>query len=98
MTTPVTEEILYRGLLVSWLRRIGWRDSSIVAFGTLIFAANHIIPLGLVWGTAMILLGLVTYALRLRYESLSPAWLAHMLFNAQLVLSYPVSAWLMRAV
>lgn len=97
VTTPVTEEILYRGLLVSWLRRIGWQDSNILAFGTVIFAANHIIPLGLVWAAAMILLGLVTYALRLRYESLSPAWLVHTLFNAQLTLSYPLMAWFAQA-
>ncbi|MBH5389511.1 CPBP family intramembrane glutamic endopeptidase [Bradyrhizobium diversitatis] len=97
VTTPVTEEILYRGLLVSWLRRIGWQDSNILAFGTVIFAANHIIPLGLVWAAAMILLGLVTYALRLRYESLSPAWLVHALFNAQLTLSYPLMAWFAQA-
>jgi membrane protease YdiL (CAAX protease family) len=93
VTTPVTEEILYRGLLVSWLRRLGWQDCKILAFGTLVFAANHIIPLGLVWAVAMILLGLVTYALRLRFESLSPAWLAHALFNAQLTLSDPLIAW-----
>ncbi|MDI4239411.1 CPBP family intramembrane metalloprotease [Bradyrhizobium sp. Arg237L] len=97
VTTPVTEEILYRGLFVSWLRRVGWQDSNILAFGTVIFAANHIIPLGPVWGAAMILLGLVTYALRLRYESLSPAWLAHALFNAQLTLSYPLIAWYAQA-
>jgi membrane protease YdiL (CAAX protease family) len=64
-----------------------------LVLGSLIFAANHVIPLGLVWGVAMILLGAVTYALRLRYESLSPAWLAHTLFNAQLTLSYPLIAW-----
>ena len=36
---------------------------------------------------AMVLLGADFYALRLRYESLTPAWLAHALFNAQLVVS-----------
>jgi membrane protease YdiL (CAAX protease family) len=70
VTTPVSEEVLYRGLLVTWLRRHGWKDFNILVLGSLIFAANHIIPLGFVWGAAMILLG-VTYALRLRYESLS---------------------------
>jgi membrane protease YdiL (CAAX protease family) len=93
VTTPVSEEVLYRGLLAAWLRRLGWKDFSILVLGSLIFAANHVIPLGLVWGVAMILLGAVTYALRLRYESLSPAWLAHILFNAQLTLSYPLIAW-----
>jgi hypothetical protein len=70
-TTPVSEEVLYRGVLVAWLRRLSWKDSNILVLGSLIFAANHIIPLGWVWGVAIILLGVVTYALRLRYDSLS---------------------------
>jgi membrane protease YdiL (CAAX protease family) len=94
ITTPVSEEILYRGLLVAWLRRHGWKDFTILLLGSLIFAANHIIPLGFIWGVAMVPLGVVLFALRLRYESLSPAWLAHTLFNAQLALSYPLIAWL----
>jgi membrane protease YdiL (CAAX protease family) len=60
--------------------------------GSVIFAANHIIPLGYIWGAAMIPLGVILFALRLRYESLSPAWLAHALFNAQLTLFYPLIA------
>lgn len=100
ITTPVTEEILYRGLLFAWLRRRGWRDLTILILGSLIFAANHIIALGFVWSVAMILLGVILFALRLRYESLSPAWLAHTLFNAQLTfnapltLIYPLITWL----
>jgi membrane protease YdiL (CAAX protease family) len=93
VTTPVSEEVLYRGLLVAWLRRLGWNDFTILVFGSLIFAANHIIPLGLVWAAAMILLGVVLFSLRLRYESLSAPWLAHALFNARLTLSYPLMAW-----
>jgi membrane protease YdiL (CAAX protease family) len=94
VTTPLSEEILYRGLLVAWLRRLGWRDTTILLLGSLIFGANHIMPLGFVWGLAMVLVGVVLFVLRLRYESLSPAWLAHALFNAQLTLSYPLIAWL----
>jgi membrane protease YdiL (CAAX protease family) len=97
VTTPVSEEVLYRGLLVAWLRRAGRSDLTILLFGSLIFAANHIIPLGLAWSAAMVLLGVVLSVLRLRYESLSPAWLAHALFNAQLTLSGPLSVWLARA-
>jgi membrane protease YdiL (CAAX protease family) len=93
VTTPLSEEILYRGLLVAWLRRLGWKDITILLLGSLIFGANHIIPLGFVWGLAMVLVGVVLFVLRLRYESLSPAWLAHALFNAQLTLSYPLIAW-----
>ena len=94
VTTPVSEEVLYRGLLVAWLRRVGWRDSIILIVGSLIFGANHIIPVGFVWGIAMVGLGAILFALRLRYESLTPAWLAHALFNAQLTLSYPLIGWL----
>ena len=35
VTAPVCEEILYRGLLVAWLRRAGWRDSAIWLNGQL---------------------------------------------------------------
>jgi membrane protease YdiL (CAAX protease family) len=91
VTTPVCEEILYRGLLVAWLRRIGWGDRAILLTGSLVFGANHVIPLGLVWGAAMaVVLGPILFALRLRYESLTPAWLAHFLFNAQPFLIYPL--------
>lgn len=94
VTTPVSEEILYRGLLVAWLRRIGWRDSTIWLVGSVIFAANHAIPLGLVWAAAMVGLGAILFALRLRYESLAHAWLAHFLFNAQPFLILPLITWL----
>jgi membrane protease YdiL (CAAX protease family) len=98
ITTPVSEEVLYRGLLVAWLRRASWRDSIILLVGSLIFGANHIISLGsFVWGVAMVGLGAILFALRLRHESLSPAWLAHALFNVQLILSYPLIAWLVPA-
>src|SRR5262249_46098058 len=72
VTAPVSEEVLYRGLLVAWLRRVGWRDSIILIVGSLIFGANHIIPVGFVWGIAMVGLGAILFALRLRYESLTP--------------------------
>jgi membrane protease YdiL (CAAX protease family) len=90
VTTPVTEEILYRGVLVAWLRRGGWRAATILPVGTLLFAANHILPLGVAWGTGMVVLGAVLFALRLRYDSLTPAWLAHGLFNAQPFLVLPL--------
>jgi len=93
VTAPVCEEILYRGLLVSWLRRVGWGNAAILLIGSLIFAVNRLIPLGFVWSMAMVGLGAVLFALRLRYGSLMPGWLAHALFNAQLVLSWPLSVW-----
>jgi membrane protease YdiL (CAAX protease family) len=94
VTAPVCEEILYRGLLVAWLRRVGWRDSAIWLAGSLIFGANHLIPLGLVWSAVMVVFGAILFTIRLRYDSLSPGWLVHFLFNAQPFLIYPLIAWL----
>lgn len=92
VTAPVCEEILYRGLLVYWLRRIGWKDFAVWLAGSAVFGANHLIPLGFVWAAVMIAFGGILFALRLRYESLSPAWLAHFLFNAQPLLIHPLIA------
>ena len=94
VTAPVCEEILYRGLLVAWLRRAGWNDPAIWLAGSLIFGANHWIPLGFVWSVAMVGLGAILFAIRLRYDSLTPAWLAHLLFNAQPFLIVPLISWL----
>jgi membrane protease YdiL (CAAX protease family) len=94
VTAPVCEEILYRGLLVAWLRRLGWRDSAIWLAGSLIFGANHIIPLGYVWSAVMVAFGGILFAIRLRYDSLTPGWLTHFLFNAQPFLIYPLISWL----
>ena len=93
VTTPVSEEVLFRGLLVAWLRGIGWKDSTIWLAGTLLFAANHW-PLGFAWSVGVVVLGAVLFAIRLQHNSLSPAWLAHVLFNAQPFLTYPLIAWL----
>ena len=95
ITAPVCEEILYRGLLVAWLRRAGWKASTILVAGSLLFGANHYLPLGsFVWSAAMVGLGAILYALRLRYHSLSPGWLTHVLFNAQPFLIHPLIWWL----
>jgi membrane protease YdiL (CAAX protease family) len=81
VTAPVCQEILYRGLLVTWLRRVGWKDSAILGVGSLIFGANHFIPLGFVWSAAMVGFGAVLFGLRLRYDSLSPGWLTATYFG-----------------
>jgi membrane protease YdiL (CAAX protease family) len=90
ITAPLCEEILFRGLLVQWLRRIGWRDAAILLAGSLIFGANHMIALGLVWSIVMVGFGAILFALRLRFNSLTPGWLAHFLFNAQPLLILPL--------
>jgi membrane protease YdiL (CAAX protease family) len=94
VTTPVSEEILYRGLLVAWLRRVDCRDPAILLVGGLIFGANHVIALGFAFGAVMVAVGSICFALRLRYGSLCPAWLSHFLFNAQPFLILPLITWL----
>jgi hypothetical protein len=42
----------------------------------------------------MVMFGAILFTLRLRYGSLTPAWLAHVLFNAQPLLLYPLIGWL----
>jgi membrane protease YdiL (CAAX protease family) len=98
VTAPMCEEVLYRGLLVTWLRRVGWRDSAVLLVGSLIFGANHIIPLGFVWSAAMVGFGAILFGLRLRYDSLSPGWLTHILFNSQPLLTYPLIDWIAPAI
>ncbi|MBV9563982.1 MAG: CPBP family intramembrane metalloprotease [Bradyrhizobium sp.] len=94
VTTPLSEEILYRGLLVAWFRRLGWRDSAICLAGSLIFGANHVLPLGFAFGAVMVVFGGLLFTMRLRYDSLAPAWLVHLLFNAQPFLLLPLTTWL----
>jgi membrane protease YdiL (CAAX protease family) len=94
ITAPMSEEILYRGLLVTWFRRLGWKDSAICLVGSLIFGANHVLPLGFAFAVVMVVFGGLLFALRLRYDSLSPSWLLHFLFNAQPFLIFPLIEWL----
>jgi hypothetical protein len=42
----------------------------------------------------MVAVGEIWFALRLRNDSLSPAWLSHFLFNAQPYLILPLITWL----
>lgn len=90
ITAPLCEEILYRGLLVAWLRRAGFGDPTIWLTGSLLFGANHVLPFGLVWAAVMVGFGAILFAIRLRNNSLTPAWLTHLLFNAQPVLILPL--------
>jgi membrane protease YdiL (CAAX protease family) len=94
VTTKVSEEILYRGLLVPTLRRVGWRDSVICLVSSLILGVYHFIPLGFVFGTLMVGFGAILFAIRPQYDCLSPAWLVHVLFNAQLFLILSLITWL----
>jgi hypothetical protein len=88
-----TIPILYCGLLVAWLRRVGWKDSVICLVGSLIFGANHFILLAFVFGShGRFRRHIVrdTPAVRLPLT----ACLVHFLFNAQPFLIMPLITWL----
>jgi len=78
---PVTEEILYRGLVLGALRSRGLGSVSAAVLMTALFALMHLPNFG-VGGTIFVSVwGLLPAALRLRYENLSGAVLMHVLNN-----------------
>jgi membrane protease YdiL (CAAX protease family) len=93
VTAAICEDVLYRGLLVAWFSRVGWRTPVIWLVGSLLFGASHLLFTGFVWSAAMVLFGAMLFGLRLWRHSLTPGLLAHFLFNAQLVI-HPLISWL----
>ncbi len=89
-TAPICEEILYRGLLVARLRRVGWPTAAIWLIGSLVFGGAHLIYLGYVWSIVMVPFGAMLFGLRLWRRSLTPGWIVHFLFNAQPLLAIPL--------
>lgn len=81
LVSPLAEEVLFRGLLLGSLLGRGWRPlvaggAAIVAFGVL-----HLPLLGPAGVIAMSAWSVVPTVLRLRFDSLSGAWLVHQLNN-----------------
>jgi len=72
-------------------RRAGWRVPAIWLMGSLIFGAYHLLFTGFVWSAAMVPFGAMLFGLRFWRGSLTPGWLAHFLFNAQLMMYPPIS-------
>ena len=74
---PLVEEITFRGLILSRLRRAlpAWLS---VILSALLFAAIHVYP---VWMAYAFILGLVFGFLALRARSIWPSLVAHMVFN-----------------
>lgn len=74
---PIVEEMLFRGLIFDTLRK-GLRFWPAILIQALIFAVMH----GqLVWMAYAFIIGIVFAALRVRYNSLIPAIIAHSMFN-----------------
>lgn len=90
---PLLEEVIFRGVLFQALgRRVGWVAGALVS--SLVFAVVHlevVLPLGvesIVYGTALLGVGLVLVLVFHRSRSLLTAVVAHATFNGlQLVLA-----------
>lgn len=78
VVAPVTEELLYRGLGLSLLRaRVG--TPAAVAVTAVLFGLGHGLVLSL---AALVWFGVVIAVVRLRTDSIYPAFVVHGLFNA----------------
>lgn len=78
VAAPVTEELLYRGVGLSLLRaRVG--TSAAVAVTAVLFGLGHGLVLSL---AAFVWFGVVIAVVRLRTDSIYPAFIVHAAFNA----------------
>ncbi|WP_434523176.1 lysostaphin resistance A-like protein [Halorubrum sp. AS12] len=78
---PITEEILYRGLVLGTLLARGYGIVSAVTVMTLLFALIHLPNFGVAGTLFISVWGLLPAVLRLRFDNLTGAVLMHMLNN-----------------
>ncbi|HEY1932379.1 MAG TPA: type II CAAX endopeptidase family protein [Acetobacteraceae bacterium] len=90
LTAPIGEEILFRGLLVAWLRRLRCPIVATWLLSSIAFASIHLPIYGLAWSGAMFCFGGMLLAIRLWRGSLTPCWLVHLLFNMRGLVVFPL--------
>ncbi len=78
---PVAEELLFRGLLLGILLERGHTQATAGVISLLVFGLIHVFTAGVAGVINALLLGLLLTWLRLRYDSLTGAWLMHFLNN-----------------
>ena len=78
---PITEEILYRGLVLEALTERGFGPVVATVLMTLLFAVIHLPNFGVAGTVFIAVWGFLPAILRLRYENLTGAVLMHMLNN-----------------
>jgi len=78
---PITEEILYRGLVLGALTSSGFGSISAAVIMTVLFALMHLPNFGVGGSIFISVWGLLPAALRLRYDNLSGATMMHVLNN-----------------
>jgi membrane protease YdiL (CAAX protease family) len=79
---PITEEILYRGLVLGALTSRGFGPVSATVLMTALFALIHLPNFGVAGTIFISVWGFLPAVLRLRYDNLSGAVLMHALNNA----------------
>lgn len=78
---PITEEILYRGLILGTLLARGFGVVSAVVLMTVLFAVIHLPTFGVAGTLFISVWGIIPAVLRLRFDNLSGATFMHMLNN-----------------
>lgn len=81
IVAPIAEEVLFRGLLLGRLLAGSAGVVGAVVLSVLWFALTHVFMAGLVSVVVAAVLGLLLTALRLWFDDLVAAWLAHFLIN-----------------
>ncbi len=81
LVSPVTEELLFRGLVVGALLGRGVHPVVAGGVGILAFGLIHVALLGIAGVLTMCAWAIVPTVLRLRFDNLSGAWAVHQLNN-----------------
>jgi membrane protease YdiL (CAAX protease family) len=90
LTAPFCEEVLFRGLIVAWLRARNVPTWALWLLGSLAFAPIHLPAFGLAWTMAVFFWGGMVLAVRLWRDSLTPCWAIHLLSNLYFAILVPV--------
>ena len=90
IVAPFTEEVLFRGLGLAYLRRLKWPSWTVWLTMTIAFMAIHIPASGLAGAIFILFWGGMVTAIRLWRESLTPGWILHILNNATAYVILPL--------
>lgn len=81
IVSPVAEELLYRGALISSLDDRGWSPVAAGLGSIAVFAGYHVFALGIAGVFAIAAWAVFPTILRIRFDNLAGAWLLHLLNN-----------------
>lgn len=90
---PLLEELLFRGVIQGWLREAAWGERKMFGLSSanwitsLLFVVAHLPAQPLAWAVAVFAPSLVFGHFRERHDSLLPAVLLHVTWNAAFFLT-----------